>query len=195
MPFDYYDRLSRSQQAIYRLSDQRGRLPLARADELRLLVEALEKALEAEKTAGVQQAAGRLCREICKRLDTEPVSVRVLARRPSSAASELHGLYEREPGRRPRLTVWMRTAQHVRVVKFKTFLRTLLHEMVHHLDYSLLGLEDSFHTQGFFRRESHLVAQLLGPERESDSEREKKKEPALAAARPGRRKPVQLKLF
>jgi hypothetical protein len=34
----------------------------------------------------------------------------------------------------------MRTAAHKRVVAFRTFLRTLLHELCHHLDYEWLGL-------------------------------------------------------
>jgi len=55
----------------------------------------------------------------------------------------------------------MRTAQHRRVVAFRTFLRTLLHELCHHLDYELLKLEDSFHTEGFFKRESGLFKQLV----------------------------------
>ena len=55
----------------------------------------------------------------------------------------------------------MRTAQHKRVVAFRTFLRTLLHELCHHLDYELLKLEDSFHTEGFFKRESSLFKQLV----------------------------------
>ena len=49
------------------------------------------------------------------------------------------------------------------VVKFRTFLRTLLHKLCHHLDYELLGLTDSFHTEGFYQRESSLVRQLLPP--------------------------------
>jgi hypothetical protein len=48
-----------------------------------------------------------------------------------------------------------------RVVAFKTFLRTLLHEVCHHLDYTLLKLADSYHTQGFFKRESSLFYQLV----------------------------------
>jgi hypothetical protein len=59
------------------------------------------------------------------------------------------------------IRVWMRTAQHKRVVAFRTFLRTLLHELCHHLDYELLKLEDSFHTEGFFKRESSLFKQLV----------------------------------
>jgi hypothetical protein len=55
----------------------------------------------------------------------------------------------------------MRTARHARVVAFRTFLRTLLHELGHHLDLTLLGLPQSFHTDGFFKRESSMFHQLL----------------------------------
>ena len=55
----------------------------------------------------------------------------------------------------------MRTVAHKRVVAFKTFLRTLLHEICHHLDYTHLRLADSYHTQGFFKRESSLIYQLV----------------------------------
>jgi hypothetical protein len=67
----------------------------------------------------------------------------------------------------------MRTARHARVVAFRTFLRTLLHELLHHLDLEVLGLDWSFHTEGFFRRESSLFHQLV-PEARST--------PARAAA-------------
>ena len=43
----------------------------------------------------------------------------------------------------------------------RAFLRTLLHEVGHHLDYELLKLRESFHTEGFFRRESSLFRQLV----------------------------------
>ena len=35
------------------------------------------------------------------------------------------------------------------------------HELCHHLDYELLRLPDSFHTDGFYRRESSLLRQLF----------------------------------
>jgi hypothetical protein len=50
----------------------------------------------------------------------------------------------------------------MRVVAFRTFLRTLVHELGHHLDYRYLKLGGSQHTEGFFRRESSLVRQILG---------------------------------
>jgi len=61
-----------------------------------------------------------------------------------------------------KISVWMRTAQKEQVVKFRTFLRTVVHEMCHHFDYELHGLPESFHTQGFYTRESTLVRELLG---------------------------------
>jgi len=55
----------------------------------------------------------------------------------------------------------MRPARGCQVVRFRTFLRTLLHELCHHLDYDLLALPDSFRTEGFYRRESSLLRQLV----------------------------------
>jgi hypothetical protein len=89
------------------------------------------------------------------------VRLRVRAVRPTSRWGELHGLYTPDPPRPPTIELWMRTARHRRVVRFRTFLRTLLHEVGHHLDYEYLRLADSFHTEGFFRRESSLFHQLV----------------------------------
>jgi hypothetical protein len=90
-----------------------------------------------------------------------PVRVSVLAKRPSDADSELHGLYEPQEGKPALISVWMRTAQRKQVVAFKTFLRTLIHEFCHHLDYEMFQFEETFHTEGFYKRESSLVNALL----------------------------------
>ena len=95
---------------------------------------------------------------------TPAVRVLVFERRPSNNRGELHGLYEPDEvtGGRARISVWMRTARKDQVVKFRTFLRTLIHEVCHHLDYELYKLPETFHTQGFYARESALVRDLLG---------------------------------
>jgi len=62
--------------------------------------------------------------------------------------------------------VWMRTAKKENVVKFRTFLRTLLHEVCHHLDYELYKLAETFHTEGFYARESALMRDLMGESRD-----------------------------
>src|SRR5207245_5265764 len=46
-------------------------------------------------------------------------------------------------------------------VAFRSYLRTLLHEVGHHVDYTGLRLPESYHTQGFYKRESSLFHQLV----------------------------------
>src|SRR6185295_4882337 len=122
----------------------------------------------------VQVASQRLLDGFCELLHVPRLNVEVCGARPRNRYGELHGLYTPASGRqtRVRVQVWMRTAQRLQVVAFKTFLRTLLHELCHHLDYEYLKLSRSFHTEGFYRRESSLVYTVL---------------PADAAPRPPRR--------
>jgi hypothetical protein len=161
VPFAYYSRLSRSQQAVYRRSDGIVEVPLRHAGALVPLVSALENALAREDRAATQAAADRLIRGLTDALAIPSVRVEVLAARPHAQWGELHGLYTAEPGRTPTIQLWMRTAKQKRVVAFRTFLRTLLHEVGHHVDYTLLRLPDSYHTEGFYKRESSLFYQLV----------------------------------
>jgi hypothetical protein len=161
MPFPYYARLSSRDRAVYRDSDAVGSIALPRPETLHPLVVELREALATEDRRRVETAAGRLVLGLTGLLSLPPVATSVLAARPSSSWGELHGLYTRESGRTPRIELWMRTARHKRVVAFRTFLRTLLHEVGHHLDYEHLRLRESFHTEGFFKRESSLFRQLV----------------------------------
>ena len=56
MPFSYYARLSRSQQAVYRKSDEIAEVRLPRPDSLHPMVEGLTRALASEDRAAVQRA-------------------------------------------------------------------------------------------------------------------------------------------
>ena len=162
MPYAYFARLSRANKAIYRQSDAIEGIALNDAASLRPHVRRLETALAAENRAGVEAAVRPLCDALIADVGAAKLTIKVLAVRPSHDWGELHGLYEPAEGRRrARITVWMRTARHKKIVAFRTFLRTILHEICHHLDYELLGLDDSFHTEGFFKRESSLFRQLV----------------------------------
>jgi len=164
MPFAYYKNLSRAQQAIYRKSDSIVDVRLPRPADLHPLVAALEAALASQDRGATQAATERLVRGLTDAMGTGSVRVEVLAARPHARWGELHGLYTVTRGQRPTIQLWMRTAKQKRVVAFRTYLRTLLHEVGHHVDYTLLGLADSFHTEGFYKRESSLFHQLV-PER------------------------------
>jgi hypothetical protein len=162
VPFSYYERLTRAQQRIYRQSDGVTSLRLTNPALLQPLVEALAAALATEERPAVQAAADRLFGALTRTFGTPPCRVEVLAARPHGKWGELQGLYETaERGRPAKVTLWMRTARQRRVVAFRTFLRTLLHELGHHLDYQFLRLADSFHTEGFYKRESSLFHQLV----------------------------------
>jgi hypothetical protein len=161
MPFAYYDRLSPRDKDIYRRSDRVAEVRLPHPRLLRPFVDGLREALLREERPAIQAAAQHLCNGIAAMLEIPPVAVEVLAVRPALRYGELHGLYTTDERRGARIQVWMRTVRHRRVVAFRTFLRTLLHELGHHLDYTYLKLPDSFHTEGFFRRESSLFYQLV----------------------------------
>jgi len=161
MPFAYYRRLNAAQKKIYRRSDGITSLQIPQAERFQPLVAYLSQALAAGNQPRTQEGAQALVNALNRVFGTPAVRVKVLERRPSHNWGELHGLYEARRGATPVITVWMRTAKRIQVVAFKTFLRTLLHEVMHHLDYALLKLGDSFHTEGFYQRESSLLKQLL----------------------------------
>ncbi len=164
MPFAYYDRLSPARQRIYRKSDSILEVPLQDAVALVPLAAAVEPALATQDPRRVREACQALVDAMNAQLGTPPVKMRVLERRPSDAGGELHGLYEPEDdGKIARVSVWMRTAARDEVVKYRTFLRTVLHEMCHHFDYEHFRLPETFHTQGFYARESALLTALAGP--------------------------------
>ncbi|MBK8168867.1 MAG: hypothetical protein IPK60_00815 [Sandaracinaceae bacterium] len=191
MPFAYYRRLSAAHKAIYRKSDGISRIEVPNLDAMRGLSLRIEQALIAAKRSDVEAAANDFAQALFDAFSVRRVRVYVRATRPSSDQSELHGLYTFADGDAPpKIEVWMRTAAHKQVVRFRTFLRTLAHEMLHHLDVTHFELGESFHTEGFYRRESSLMRQLL-PERIMGAAKAK----ASAPPAKRRKKPSQLSLF
>jgi len=164
MRFAYYESLSAQSKRTYRKSDAIRRVELPDVDALKPLVPAIRECLERGERAGLERACQALVDAANKQLAAPPVVMRVLERRPANSEGELHGLYEPDEvtGGTARITVWMRTAAREQVVKFRTFLRTVAHELCHHLDYEHYALEETFHTEGFYARESAFVKDVLG---------------------------------
>jgi len=178
----FFYRLSARAQRTYLKGDSIDRFDLTPSASAFTLSAALMRALESGAPSAVERASQALVTELCRLLGVRAVHVEVRSVRPRNAVGELHGIfYPRGPARRstattvralataprphdPLIVLWMRTAQRHDVVKPKTFLRTLMHELCHYLDYALLKLEDSFHNSGFFKRESFLVRTLYRTE-------------------------------
>jgi len=155
-PPAFFYRLSPLAQRSYLQSDSIDRFALEAHPRLRELMEALSEAGARGSIASIQNAGQRLCDHICSELRVTRVPIQVRGVRPHNARGELHGIYYPN-ARPPFIVLWMRTAQRHDVVKPKTLARTLMHELAHHLDFHLFKLHDSFHTRGFFKRESYLV--------------------------------------
>ncbi len=172
MVFAYYTQLKPGQQRIYRRSDQVRSISLPDGACLHPRAVELAVALRSEDHRKTTAVAQELVSAVTGMLRVAPVHVNVLKVRPSHNWGELHGLYT--PAQRTQaanMTLWMRTAKRRQVVAFRTFLRTLVHELCHHLDYTLLQLQDSFHTTGFYQRESSIMHQVMSNGRTGDSDR------------------------
>ena len=196
--FSYYNRLSAKAKAIYRKGDAIASVLLPGDLELRGRLhgaaEAVGHALAEARPSRVRAAAQRICDLVTEALGTERVAVSILRARPRRAASELHGLYTRDDGKPATIRLWMRTAARGDVVKPRTFLRTLVHELCHHLDYTHYRLGDSFHNPGFFKRESSLMRQLA-PRAEKKPEKKPVKKKVQREAVQAKAKARQLELF
>jgi hypothetical protein len=173
----YYYRLSARDQRTFLRSDSIERFEIVPNAAVFSLTTTLMRALDFGAPSAVERVAQSLVDELCRLMRIRSVHLEVRGVRPHNARGELHGIfYPRGPARQavtrvralasaprpgePLIALWMRTAQRHDVVKPKTFLRTLMHELGHYLDYALLRLDDSFHTAGFFKRESFLVRTL-----------------------------------
>jgi len=163
--FAYFDRLSPRRQRIYLASDAIVTIALPPGNSTASTIAGMREALAVENRREVERACQALLDELCKRLKVPLLKVKVYTRRPQISGGELHGLYEpSNDDTLCKISVWMRTAQRKQVVAFKTFFRTLIHELCHHLDYELYRFAETFHTEGFYKRESDLVQKVLGEE-------------------------------
>lgn len=148
-------------QKIAAKSDQYRALPLYPHPALQEAVARLPEVLATARVADVERVSQRIADGVCVGLGVSKLRVRVQERRPHDVRGELHGLYvPSNTAGTDTITLWMLTAKRGQVVAYRTFLRTLLHELCHHLDYTYLHLRDSLHTQGFYQRESSLFAVL-----------------------------------
>jgi len=154
-------RLTPFQQRIYDRSASISSIQFTPTSQLLEATATLENALATEDHSQVESLSQTIVNHICWQLNVRTVCVRVQGVRPSNRRGELHGLYTQYGGGSDSIQVWMRTAKRGKIVAFRTFLRTLLHEVCHHLDYTYLHLRESYHTDGFFQRESSLFRTIM----------------------------------
>lgn len=147
----------------YRRSNVRLTLPVAPAPESLALARELLTSSEAEER---EKAGQELVETLCQEVGVAGVALKVLDAPRPHRLREGRLSYQRLGSYSPRtrtIRVHNRTALRGQVVAPRTFLETLLHELVHHLDFEHLGLSRSLHTSGFYHRVGYLKRLLAPP--------------------------------
>ena len=177
MPFAHYAKLSASRQRIYRRSDAietpSSPCPSRRRGGCVIVARIPRAGLAADEVATVQRASQALAENALRGLPrTADPAPRARAACSRATTARLHGLLTnpRKAGRPARITVMdAHRRQAAGSSPFKTFCAPWVHEVGHHLDYELFKLEETFHTDGFYKRESSLANALLAQEAEATS--------------------------
>jgi hypothetical protein len=142
----------------YARSNQIERLDYVPSPATRDLAAALLDGHPAER----EQPSNELLARMASELSVPPVSLRFLnspqkhRRRGGRLTYKEYAFYE--PG--GRITIYNVTAVRRQYLAPRSYLDTLVHEFLHHLDYHLLGLEHTFHTRGFYSRLADLMGKL-----------------------------------
>jgi hypothetical protein len=161
--FSYYKKLPAYKKKIYDQSNLITKIDIPLKERFIPYLNYLKNCLESGNRLKTEEASQKVVLGLCRVFNVSGVKVKVFEARPNNDYGELHGLYEREiSSTKAVISLWMRTAKKGQIVSYKTYLRTLVHEVLHHLDYSHFRLNESFHTQGFYLRENHLYKQLIG---------------------------------
>ena len=157
MRSNWWKKLPKAEREEYRRSEALAKIDLPENPAYPGVIEALIRLLDEQDLPETTRAARALVRGICRGLQIPIARVKISGERPDDDGGDLYGIYEpADEGQSARITVWMRTSKRSVVVAPRTFIRTLLHEVVHHVDMELFDLPNSYHTKGFYQRESSL---------------------------------------
>jgi len=105
----------------------------------------------------------KLANAVCEQLGAQPTEVEIAKEIPYDDYGPLHGYYLPKEPKWPALIVLC--LLHINTddrITFKHLVEVFVHELVHHLDFALYDLGDSFHTDGFDKRQKYLIAEFVG---------------------------------
>jgi hypothetical protein len=137
------------------------RVPPSRA--LAQVFQQIRDAIKTESVSGLERTAQKFLQSVSSFYQVSVPDVRILDVRPHKTfdgllVSELFGDYNVKSHR---VRLWTRTPIKRQWTTPETVLVTLCHEFVHHLDITLLGFPNSFHTEGFYQRTHRLYLSAL----------------------------------
>jgi hypothetical protein len=148
----------------YEASARLEAIPVPLSADLASLFGLLDTAKESDDRVLLNQACRQLLDRLTDAYGVPPPALKLLGPRPHDTfegklSYELFGDYDLG---KKRIRLWTRTAINKRPASSRTLLSTLCHEFMHHLDVSLLGFSNTFHTTGFFERTHRLYQAAIG---------------------------------
>jgi hypothetical protein len=116
----------------------------------------LHDAMNDHDELAISRASQQFVTALCKASRVPDKIVTVAGKRQQRGRGEIHGLCEMNG----RITIYLYTAKRGLMVAFKTYLKTLIHEFMHHYDWKGLKIQ-SMHTAGFYKRVNHVYKHVL----------------------------------
>ena len=150
-------RLDQQRRRSYLRSNAEWTVPLAITAEIVDGARRLREALAQEDEEETGRVSQRIVDQLCDGTGIPRIPVNVKGPRLVRGRVEFYGFC----GRNGTITLYCRTARRNRMVAFKTYLNTLVHEFMHHDDWTRLRIH-SMHTGGFYRRIGFVYKGILG---------------------------------
>lgn len=103
-----------------------------------------------ESIAIRQKRAETLLNYLCAKFKINNITLLVTNKpRPCNSRGQIGGWYVTTA---KKIIIYNTTSKTHKTISIKSFYDILLHEFMHHYDYEVIGLTDSLHTRGFYKR-------------------------------------------
>lgn len=128
------------------------------------IIKRLAAALAGSNDNEINQKSNELISNLTNLYHLPKIKIYTGGKRIANQNRQILGVHRtRDQGKktqRSSISVYSRTAKRHQYVKPKTFIRTLVHELIHHYDRYELKLTHEYHTRGFYKRVTTIYNQL-----------------------------------
>jgi len=141
-------------------------LPREKLRSLHVAIKLLGEALKEGNEEAIHKISNETIAELNLIYNLPPLKVYTGGkRRMTRSGGQYYGVYRTNGKQKKKYStsVYSRTAKNQKYIAPKTFLRTLIHEWGHHYDKHKLGLNNTYHTRGFYERVNTIYEQLKEP--------------------------------
>ena len=148
----------------FEASDVLKEIQVPASEDLLPLARAVARASEAESIPDLERACLEFLNLVSGFYEVSTPALRLLGPRPHKTyegrlSSELFGDYDLN---NQGIRLWTRTPMTKKWTSARTLLSTICHELMHHVDVTLLNFKNTYHTVGFYERSHRLYLATIG---------------------------------